>query len=212
MRQSDRRAATRARLLDGAIDALVEVGLGGFRTADVVKRAGSSQGALFDHFPTKAALLGATIEHLFAVLTVEYEADFARLPDEERTIAGGLRLLWRVFCDERLHAAYEAFTAARTDPELRVALEPVVTAHGDRLQSLAIELLGDQLPDDPQAVDRFRTAVELAVVAMEGLVLEQLARDVPGAADRLLGFLEELASLALLAPPLTPDPTGGTDR
>ncbi len=196
------------------MDALVEGGLGGFRTADVVKRAGSSQGALFDHFPTKAALLAATIEHLFAVLTVEYEAEFARLPDEERTIAGGLQLLWRVFCDERLHAAYEAFTAARTDPELRAALEPVVTAHGERLQALAVELLGDQLPRDDRSVERFRSAVELAVVAMEGLVLEQLAREVPGAAHRLLAFLEELATLALLAPPLTPDPppAGGADR
>ena len=197
MKQAERRAATRGRLLDAAMDALVESGLAGFRTADVVARAGSSQGALFDHFPTKQALLGATVEHLFAALTVEYEAEFARLPESERTVGGALRLLWGVFCDVRLHAAYEAFTAARTDPDLRAALEPVVTAHGERLQRLALDLLGDRVPAGEASRARFSAAVELAVVAMEGLVLEQMARDVPGGAERLLTFLEELAALAL---------------
>jgi AcrR family transcriptional regulator len=203
VKQAERRAATRARLLDAAMACLLEQGHLGFRTADVVRRAGSSQGALFDHFPTKQALLGATVEHLFDALRDEYEHRFAQLPPSQRTARGGLRLLWDVFGDERLRAAYELYTAARTDPELRAALEPVVTAHGERIQELARELLGEAAAADPE---RFRAGVELAVLAMEGLVLERMARPVPGADRRLLTLLDELTTLIFDLP--APVPTG----
>src|SRR5690606_10519027 len=130
--QHERRTATRSRLLDAALAVLVDHGAAGFTTTEVGRRAGMSQGAIFKHFATKADLLAATVEHLFAALVAQYEGQFATVDpvdDPATRLRVGLDLLWEVFQDERLLAAYDLFTAARTDPDLRADLQPVVRAH-----------------------------------------------------------------------------------
>src|ERR1700687_2978711 len=62
--QEDRRARTRVRLLDAAIDCLVEYGYAGTTTPRVAERAGVTRGAQVHHFGSKTDLLGAAIEQL----------------------------------------------------------------------------------------------------------------------------------------------------
>ena len=50
------RFALRGRLLDAALECLVELGYGGTTTSVVAARAGVSRGAQLHHFPTRAAL------------------------------------------------------------------------------------------------------------------------------------------------------------
>lgn len=191
--QAERRASTRGRLLEAAMASLVEDGYVGFTTSDVVRRSGCSRGALFDHFPSKDALLAATIEHLFDELRADYQERFARLRPKQRTLPHALRLLRDLFDDVRLLAAYELYGAARTSPELRAALEPVVTRHNQAIYELAAELpLGDTDPE------QLRPAVALAVYAYQGLALQTLAQD--ASADRrhvddaLAGLVEILSA------------------
>ena len=75
--QAERTATTRARLLDGTIDALAAQGYARTTTPEVCRRAGVSQGALFKHFATKADLVSAAAERLFAQLLADYRAAFA---------------------------------------------------------------------------------------------------------------------------------------
>ena len=63
-RQQDRSRATQRRLLDATVDCLVEVGWAGTTTTLVAERAGVSRGAQLHHYPTKAALVVAAVEHL----------------------------------------------------------------------------------------------------------------------------------------------------
>ena len=63
--QQERRDSTRTRLLEATVECLVELGYARTTTLAVAQRAEVSQGALFKHFPTKAALLGAAVERLF---------------------------------------------------------------------------------------------------------------------------------------------------
>jgi AcrR family transcriptional regulator len=191
--QEERRATTRAALLSAALDALVEHGLAGFTTPDVCRRAGVSQGGLFKHFASKSELLSATAEHLFDRLRADYEAAYLALPPRRRTARHGLQLLWKQMLDVRLAAAYELYTAARTDPELRAALEPVVRAHVDRIAALSASLAGDA---DPR---RVRDAVDLAILSMQGLVLNQMALPDAAALGRLARVLDRLTP-ALLEP------------
>lgn len=60
--QADRRAATRAALLAAARREFVEHGYAAAVTEAVVRRAGVTRGALYYHFPDKAALLEAVVE------------------------------------------------------------------------------------------------------------------------------------------------------
>lgn len=167
--QEQRRTETRAALLDAALTQLMDVGLAGFTTTEVAKRAGLSQGALFKHFPTKAALLAAVIEHLFDALRDDFEGRFAALDPSDRSPQVGVDLLWDQMLDPRLAAAFELYAAARTDVELRAALDPVVAAHVARIHDLAASVL-----PDVDGATRVST-VELALLAMQGLVLQQMA-------------------------------------
>ncbi|MFN8051687.1 MAG: TetR/AcrR family transcriptional regulator [Acidimicrobiales bacterium] len=173
--QQERRETTRSALLAAALDQLMQSGLAGFTTTEVCRRAGLSQGALFKHFDTKADLLAAVIEHLFEELRGDYEAAFSALTDDQRSAASGVGLLWEQMLDPRLAAAFELYTAARTDAVLQAALASVVSAHVDRIHELAASVL-------PHVdAERRVLAVEVALAAMQGLVINQMA--VPDAAQ-----------------------------
>lgn len=174
-----------------ALDQLLEAGLAGFTTTEVCRRAGLSQGALFKHFDTKAALLAAVTEHLFDEMRGDYEQRFIDLPARKRTSRAGLDLLWDQMLDPRLAAAFELYTAARTDADLRAALGPVVAAHVERIHGLAAALL-------PAVPDEQRTAaVDVAILAMQGLVLQQMAVPNAGQEQRLRSLLDDLSTQLL---------------
>lgn len=203
--QTERREATRAALLAAAVESLLEHGVGGFTTADVVRRAGLSNGALFRYFPTKADLLAATVEHVFVRLREDYEAAFVSLAAADRTVEMLVTMLWDVMSDPTLGAAFEVYTAARTDAWMQSAIEPVMADHLERLQELARELVAQvSVADD----DMIRRAVDLAILSMQGLALNLMARPDPAAADRLVTGLVDLATVML--PPLPAAPARRT--
>ena len=103
--------------------------------------------------------------------------------------------------DPELGAAFEVYTSARTDAWMQAAIEPVMADHLDRLQTLARELLAQVSSADDEMV---RRAVDLAILAMQGLALNLMARPDPEAADRLVSGLVELATTML--PPLEANP------
>lgn len=191
--QTARRAATRTRLLDAAMAVLVDRGAAGFTTTEVVRRSGLSQGAIFKHFATKADLLAATVEHLFAGLVARYEGEFATVdPAAEPAdrLRAALDLLWDVFQDERLLAAYDLFAAARTDEVLRADLQPVVRAHVANLHGLAAALFGDLAAAEGAG---FRDALDLAAATMQGLVVNRQGVADPGVEERVRALLADVA-------------------
>lgn len=206
--QDERRRATRQRLLDAAAEVLEARGSSGFTTTEVGRRAGLSQGAIFKHFATKADLLAATVEHVFSGLVTRYEGEFAAraavagsAPDAgggdalTARLHTGLELLWEVFQDPRLLAAYDLFAAARTDPDLQRDLQPVVRAHVANLHALAQVLFPEAHAVDP---DRLRDAVDLASATMQGLVLNRLAVADPDVEDRVRALLHRWVGDRLL--------------
>lgn len=165
-----RSIATRRRLLDAAVSCLVEHGYASTTTAGVCQAAGVSQGALFKHFPTKAALLVATVDHLFAELLVDLRRAFDTAAGEDDPIAGALRLLDRTFREPRLLAALELYVAARTDRDLAAALEPVAAAQRSALRLEARSLFSGAAETNPD----FDPFVDLVVAAIQGRALDSL--------------------------------------
>src|SRR5258706_14432846 len=66
--QAERRAGTRALLLEATVECLAERGYAGTTTTEVARRAGLSRGAQLHHFGTKTDLVTAAVEHLHQVL------------------------------------------------------------------------------------------------------------------------------------------------
>src|SRR5512144_1744818 len=88
--QQQRREETRRALLDAAVQSLIEVGFARTTTLEVQRRAGVSRGALLHHFPSKAELLVAAVDHLAEMRAKEMKAFASQLPpDPSRTEGGG---------------------------------------------------------------------------------------------------------------------------
>lgn len=189
--QAERRQTTRAALLNAAIDCLVDSGIAGFTTTEVCRRAGLSQGALFKHFSGKSVLLAATIEHLFAQLRTDFEGAYLAVPARRRTAQKGLDLLWEQMFDPRLGAAFELYTMARTDQELRAALGPVMRDHVERTHALAFALFPGHSPA------LVRDVIDLVTYAIQGLVIDQMAMPSTEDAKRLRRTLGELVRTLL---------------
>ncbi|MFI2533416.1 TetR/AcrR family transcriptional regulator, partial [Rhodococcus erythropolis] len=62
--QAERTAAMRGRLLDAAVESLVELGYARTSTQEIARRAGVSRGTQLHHFPTKESLVVAAVEYL----------------------------------------------------------------------------------------------------------------------------------------------------
>ncbi|MDX3229932.1 helix-turn-helix domain-containing protein [Streptomyces sp. ME19-01-6] len=60
-KRDQQRDRTLARIVDAAVDSLIEVGVTATTTLEVQRRAGVSRGALLHHFPTHEDLFGAAI-------------------------------------------------------------------------------------------------------------------------------------------------------
>lgn len=137
-----RAIATRARLLEAAIDVLVRRGYAGTTTVEVCKRAKASRGAHLHHFPTKAELLTAAIEHLFARRLDDLREQVLVLGDRRRRVKAALAAMWTIYSGPTLAAWMELAVAARTDAELRRHVAGVDARFGAHASAALVELVG----------------------------------------------------------------------
>ncbi len=193
--QAERRSSTRTALLEATIASLVALGFARTTTTEVCRRAGLSQGALFVHFATKAGLVAAAAEHLFAELIADYRARFAAIPAGGDRVAASIDTLWQIFSQPRIHAAFALYEAARTDAELAARLAPVVARHAANLREEARAVL-----PEAAALPRFDELVDLAVNAMQGLSLGGAPAD-DARSVRLRALLIELVREAMASAP-----------
>ena len=190
--QSERRATTRAALLDAAVACLVERGLAGTTTPAVCARAGLSQGALFKHFPSKPALVGAAAAHLFDALTARYLDELARAARRADRTEAAVRALWAVFQRPELMTALELYLAARNDAALAAALAPVMDRHARQLRELARRLF-----PEAAATTRFAATLDLLLETLQGMALSHAIGPDRAHERRVLALAVELARQAV---------------
>ena len=165
--QAERRATTRAALLQAAIDVLVEEGYSAMTTRRVAERAGVSQGTQMHYFPTKTEFVGAALRHLAERIAGEIVAqvDLRDLSSPRRR-AELLDQAWAVHTGPEVQAAMELWMAARTDPELRPVLSELEQSVLGILASVGGELFPDQ-----SANPAFLELVNLTLAAIRGLAM-----------------------------------------
>ncbi len=150
--QQQRRDETRRALLDATVESLIEVGFARTTTLEVQRRADVSRGALLHHFPSKAELLVAAVDHLAEMRARELKLLAAQLPDERASRArtdAVLELLWQCFSGTFFQVAMELRTAARTDAELRPVLVAAERALRERILGQARSLFGKDVSEHP---------------------------------------------------------------
>jgi AcrR family transcriptional regulator len=139
--QEERTRAMRQRLLEATLQCLVERGWSGTSTTLVSERAGVSRGAQLHHFPTKDDLVVAAVEHIATVRRDELAQAAAALPAGQRRTRQVLELLGEHFTADVFAAALELWVAARTDPQLLAAVEPLEQQTGRETHRLTVEML-----------------------------------------------------------------------
>jgi len=195
-RLQERSVATRRKLLDAALECLVDRGYSGTTTIETARRAGVSRGAQLHHFPTKAALLTAAVEHLLTRRIAEFRTAFADADAGASDVGTAIDVLWSMFEGPTFVAWTELWVGARTDPELVASVVEM-----DRRFSLASAALYREL----FAVEAGVSAAgrpfdqDFAFALMEGLAM---VRMVPHGHSR--PAVEYLDALKWIARNLTP--------
>ncbi|MDV6262499.1 TetR/AcrR family transcriptional regulator [Rhodococcus yunnanensis] len=158
--QAERTAGTRAKLLDAAIDCLVELGFAKTSTQEVARRAGVSRGAQLHHFPSKESLLIAAVEHLV-------DRRLSEILEAEPDPARGPEILADAFSGPLFYAALELWVAARTDPALHEAMIPLERRVAEAIQGGAQIVMGSTMSPE---------SIELSVELARGLAVSALFR------------------------------------
>ena len=117
--QAERRAETRAALLDATIESLVTYGYSGTTTGRIAELAGVSRGAQTPYFRSRADLLSAAVSHLAELRLAAVREQFS---GKTVTVEEGLDALWEEHQGAAFDALLELWLASRTDDELRAKL------------------------------------------------------------------------------------------
>jgi len=165
--QAERRAASRAALLDAAVDCLVNDGYANLTTRRVAERAGVSQGTQMHYFPTKTQFLTEAIRHVAQRLAREALAR-ANLdePDELARHEAILEELWRIHNGPVFQATLELWIAARTDRALASAMRKLER----EVTQLMLDSAGELLPDRHEDAS-FRVFLDATLALMRGLAM-----------------------------------------
>ncbi|MDQ1520182.1 MAG: hypothetical protein QOI55_1255 [Actinomycetota bacterium] len=189
-----RSVATRAALLDAALESLVERGYAATTTIETARRAGVSRGAQLHHFPTKAQLLAAAVQHLLDRRMTEFRDTLATVDPGADRLDAGVDLLWAMFQGPAFAAWVELWIAARTDPELAEAVVAVERRFTVDSRALFLEMFP---PEDGGDAALFDIGRDFAFALMTGVALQRLVPRGQRPASDYLDVLKRMFRLLL---------------
>lgn len=166
-RRDEKAAATRRALIDATFDCLVELGYHGTSTVAVCARAGLARGTMLHHFPTKRALVLASIEDVLVRRAEEFRAELAIV--DRTDVEAAVRQLWGAVRGPTFAAWLELAVASRTDPDLEREFRTVMA----RFDALVVRIV-DAAVRGPIDREYLQKAVSLVFTALNGLALDLL--------------------------------------
>jgi AcrR family transcriptional regulator len=192
--QEERIRETRGKLLKAATEVLLELGYAQFTTTEVCKRAGLSQGALFSHFPSKLELLGALATDLYRQVFDEFDDFFQKA--EGASIEKSLHHLWDIFQSPKNQASYDITQAARSNPQLKDIIEPVIAEHRKIIREFTRNLYKDYI----EKVDDFDAMIDLIIMVIQGGTINEIALPEPETRNKRLQLLNTLIEQSMALP------------
>ncbi len=178
---------TRNTILDAAIRCLYEFGYNNTTTEKIANGAGVSRGAMLHHFPSRADLIKAAVQHL-------NEKRLELFKREESTVQGdathsrvdeGIDTYWAQLNTPYFVVFHELQIAARTDPELHAVLIPAIEEL-DRAWAITVREVFPDLAQSPEII----RANWLTLLLLEGMAANLHTRRLTKVADDLLAWLK----------------------
>lgn len=185
----------RQRVLDAAVEALIDVGSAKTTTLEVQRRANVSRGALLHHFPTLADLLSSTVGELVRRNEQSVYASAQTLDGSGDDVDRAVRVLALALSEPSYQAELELWTVARTDPDLLQALrqaEKGARSESDRVARSLFTSIGDH--------PEYATITTLTVVFLRGLSVSGILGGSTRQRNQLIGDWVRMVKLLLEAP------------
>jgi AcrR family transcriptional regulator len=185
--------ATRRRLLDAAVEVLVEEGYSEVSAASVARRAGVSRGAHQHHFANRQALVIESIRYMSARQLEYLQEEIGALLHGRSRVSGALELIFEMYSGSFLTAMLELSLAARNDRELKAAIAEEEKAMSLTIHQLGVEVLGTEAFASSELSHRWTAAM----ATIRGIAILGVLRHSKATIDRQWRFAhgEMLASL-----------------
>jgi AcrR family transcriptional regulator len=183
-RQARKSQATQRAIVETTIRCLVKYGYHDTTYIKISEESGISRGAMRHHFPARADIMRATIEHLHQRRLAAFRKAAASIGDDESRTKANIEALWHHVNHPMFMVFIDLGLAARRDQELDAILRPAQETFRRECYYAALEMFPEWLKHR----DELRTAIDLALYMMEGMVLDNLPPD-GERARRLLDFL-----------------------
>jgi AcrR family transcriptional regulator len=192
--QSEKSERTRTKILDAALQVLLQRGYAAASTIRIVEDAGVSRGAMLHHFPNRAALMAALLRR---VLEAREQAFNRAL--EGAAGPGGVAAIIDAFwaavsAEEAFIPWLELTVAARTDPSLR----EVLAVAAEDIESVVEENFR-RLFNVDQAPETARLVPALGISTLQGLAMSALVRHKPERTAAVLSMVKAIAQERLMA-------------
>ena len=196
-----RSTATREKLIEAALDTIHEVGLKKASTPEFSKAAGVSRGALLHHFPTRADIVIAAMEKLLSDGRRDIRAVAAEVSQHELGLDELIEFLWGMFSSRFFYLSVEFINEARTDPELREKMLPVVRHFHEALD----EIWRDYYAPPDGTAREAKIVLNLTLCLIRGMGVQTVLKDDPEYFRTLLEtwktILPQIASRGLARAP-----------
>jgi AcrR family transcriptional regulator len=184
--QARKSASTRLQIVESTLRCFIDLGYFGTTTAVIASNAGLSRGAMLHHFPTRADVVRAAVEHLHTKRLKAFRTAVEGLPSGSNRLHGTLEAYW----EQSNHPMYAVFlelaVAARTDSELAAILAPAEAAFERELRRTAMELF----PEWRNLGENFDLGFDLLVSVMDGCAVSFLKHRDAAPNRRVLRYLE----------------------
>jgi AcrR family transcriptional regulator len=162
-----RSRVTQQRILDAAVEVLIELGYSGASTLRIQERAGVSRGRLLHQYPNRDSLLVAAVQRIVEdrIAAVRDRPDWPTTPGER--CAAAVDAMWSTYHQGYFWAATELWLAARHNSALAGALAPREHALGTAIRATINEMFGPELAGHP----RYPAVREVLNTSMRGVAL-----------------------------------------
>jgi AcrR family transcriptional regulator len=194
--RSERRARTRAQLLESAARVYAQRGFSGATLDQVAEEAGFTKGAVYDHFGSKENLLFALLdEHLAAQIAEQIALFDASRDTVERPRPGADRWMAELAEDPDVFRLFvEAWVHSQRDGELGARVRDGMDAWRETFKSFGRQRIAEGELDVPEPVLAHVANVMLALAIGLGIIK---LTDPEGVPEPLLGAAVVLLLRAL---------------
>lgn len=139
--QTERRTATRTKVIAAARDVLYSQGYSGTTMHAIRDASGMSLGAIQHHFPTKAKVMAAVAAEFSARQTLHYRAAIQRGSTPEESMENLLDATFETLKQPEMAALLEIHLARRSDPDLDREVAPSMRRFDRRVRLWGYRIL-----------------------------------------------------------------------